>query len=157
MFECARVASLLRPTADLVRRGGQLFVGFPRTCRRSAARLADQGTQSSFLAYAHEDFVGAISAATQKRLDVLALHTATIGLGELAAMFEELDSGTTEHTKVPSRSPLLPPGRSRSTGQSARPGRSRRYTPTRGFTPEPPEGMGAAPYRRPAARPSLSK
>ncbi|GAB04199.1 putative zinc-containing alcohol dehydrogenase [Gordonia amarae NBRC 15530] len=63
--------------------------------------MADQGTHSRrSLAYAHEDFVGAISAITQKRLDVLALHTATIGLGELAAMFEELDSGTTEHTKV---------------------------------------------------------
>lgn len=103
VFECSGVAALLQSTAELVRRGGQLsLVGFPADL--SEVSYSDwqirEITVVGSLAYAHEDFVGAITAITQKRLDVLPLHTGTIGLSELTPMFDELDSGTTEHTKV---------------------------------------------------------
>lgn len=52
------------------------------------------------LAYNHEDFVGAIRAIASRRIDVATLHTGTVGLSELEAQLEELDSGRSPHTKV---------------------------------------------------------
>lgn len=102
-FECAGVASLLQPSAELVRRGGVLaLLGFP--LRDSTVSYADWQSRElrvvGSLAYNHDDFVGAMRAIAQRRVDVTPLHTGTIGLGQLGEMLEELDSGLSEHAKV---------------------------------------------------------
>ncbi|AYJ50472.1 zinc-dependent alcohol dehydrogenase [Rhodococcus sp. P1Y] len=103
LFECTGVASLLQPSAELVRRGGILsLLGYPGT--DSQVSYGDwqsrELTVIGSLAYSHEDFVGSMTAIAEKRIDVLSLHTGTIGLDGLTAMFDELDSGKSVHAKV---------------------------------------------------------
>jgi len=52
------------------------------------------------LAYNHEDFLGSMRAIADGSVDVTGLHTGTVGLGELAGLMDELDSGRTSHAKV---------------------------------------------------------
>ncbi|RRQ29240.1 alcohol dehydrogenase [Rhodococcus sp. Eu-32] len=103
LFECTGVAQLFQPSAELVRRGGILsLLGYPGT--DSQVSYGDwqsrELTVIGSLAYSHEDFVGSMTAIAEGRVDVLSLHTGTIGLGELTAMFDELDSGKSVHAKV---------------------------------------------------------
>ncbi|MFI7679164.1 zinc-binding dehydrogenase [Actinophytocola sp. NPDC049390] len=108
VYECAGVASLLQPTAELVRRGGILaLLGYP--LQESTVSYGDwqsrELTVIGSLAYNHEDFVGAMRAIAGGTLDVAALHTGTVGLTSLRDVLEELDSGRSEHAKV-----LVSPG-----------------------------------------------
>ncbi|SNT39664.1 zinc-dependent alcohol dehydrogenase [Rhodococcoides kyotonense] len=103
LFECTGVAQLFQPSAELVRRGGVLsLLGYPGT--DSQVSYGDwqsrELTVIGSLAYSHEDFVGSMTAIAEGRIDVLSLHTGTIGLDELTDMFDELDSGTSVHAKV---------------------------------------------------------
>ncbi|WP_086157058.1 zinc-dependent alcohol dehydrogenase [Streptomyces marincola] len=103
VFECAGVASLLQPSAELVRRGGVLaLLGYPLT--ESRVSYGDwqsrELTVVGSLAYNHEDFLGAMRAVAERRIDVAALHTGTIGLSGLGDMLEELDSGRSAQAKV---------------------------------------------------------
>lgn len=103
LFECAGVASLFQPSAELVRRGGTLaLLGFPLTT--STVSYGDwqsrELTVIGSLAYNHEDFVGTMRAIAERRIDVAALHTGTVGLSQLGGLLEELDSGESAHTKV---------------------------------------------------------
>ncbi|MFW6775388.1 zinc-dependent alcohol dehydrogenase [Nocardioides sp. CPCC 205120] len=103
LYECTGVAALLQPSAELVRRGGTLsLLGFPMT--DSTVSYGDwqvrELTVIGSLAYTHDDFLGAQRAIADGSVRVEGLHTGTIGLGELEAMFAELDSGATEHAKV---------------------------------------------------------
>lgn len=103
LYECAGVASLLQPSAELVRRGGTLaLLGFPLT--ESTVSYGDwqsrELTVIGSLAYGRQDFEGAMHAIVEKRLDVEALHTGTFGLSDLNNILEELDSGESEHAKV---------------------------------------------------------
>ncbi|ROO88613.1 (R,R)-butanediol dehydrogenase/meso-butanediol dehydrogenase/diacetyl reductase [Actinocorallia herbida] len=103
VFECAGVASLFQPSAELVRRGGTLaLLGFPLTT--STVSYGDwqarELTVIGSLAYNHDDFLATMQAIASRRLDVKALHTATIPLSGLREMLEELDSGASPQTKV---------------------------------------------------------
>lgn len=103
LFECSGVASLLQPSAELVRRGGTLaLLGYPGT--DSSVSYGDwqsrELTVVGSLAYTHSDFLGAMTLVAQGRIDVASLHTGTIGLDQLEPMFDELDSGHSTHTKV---------------------------------------------------------
>ncbi|HEX5532699.1 MAG TPA: zinc-binding dehydrogenase [Actinomycetales bacterium] len=103
VFECSGVPSLLQPTAELARRGGTLgLLGFP--LQESTVSYADwqmrELTVVGSLAYNHEDFIGAMRVIAEGRIDVDALHTGTFGLADLKDLLEELDSGTSQHTKV---------------------------------------------------------
>lgn len=102
-FECAGVAALLQPTAELVRRGGTLsLLGFPLT--ESSVSYGDwqsrELTVVGSLAYNHDDFIATMRVIAGGRVDVTPLHTGTIALAQLGDTLEELDSGTSEHTKV---------------------------------------------------------
>lgn len=102
-YECAGVASLLQPSAEMVRRGGTLaLLGFPLT--ESTVSYGDWQSRElrvvSSLAYLHDDFVGSIRAIAGGRLDVLPLHTGTVPLASLQEILEELDSGRSRHAKV---------------------------------------------------------
>ncbi|ANY25488.1 zinc-dependent alcohol dehydrogenase [Gordonia terrae] len=103
VFECSGVASLLQPSAELVRRGGTLaLLGYPGT--DSSVSYGDwqsrELTVIGSLAYTHSDFIGAMTLVAEGRIDLASLHTGTIGLGDLESMFAELDSGRSSHTKV---------------------------------------------------------
>ncbi|WP_209311404.1 zinc-dependent alcohol dehydrogenase [Streptomyces spiramenti] len=103
LFECAGVASLLQPSAELVRRGGTLaLLGFPLT--DSAVSYGDwqsrELTVIGSLAYNREDFLGTMRSIAERRIDVASLHTGTVGLSRLGDLLEELDAGDSAHTKV---------------------------------------------------------
>lgn len=103
VYECTGVASLLQPTAELVRRGGMLaLLGYP--LQESTVSYADwqsrELTVIGSLAYNHEDFLGTIRSIAGHRVDVATLHTGTVGLASLRDILEELDSGHSQHTKV---------------------------------------------------------
>lgn len=103
VYECAGVASLLQPSAELVRRGGILaLLGFPLDS--STVSYGDwqqrELTVIGSLAYGRQDFVGSMHAIAEKRIDVAPLHTGTFGLDNLKDVLEDLDSGQSEHTKV---------------------------------------------------------
>jgi (R,R)-butanediol dehydrogenase/meso-butanediol dehydrogenase/diacetyl reductase len=103
VYECTGVASLLQPSAQLVRRGGTLaLLGYP--LQDSTVSYADwqsrELTVVGSLAYNHEDFLGVMSLIREQRLDVEILHTGTVGLSWLRDTLEELDAGTSQHTKV---------------------------------------------------------
>ncbi|MCL8025039.1 zinc-dependent alcohol dehydrogenase [Nocardioides bruguierae] len=103
LYECTGAAALLQPSAELVRRGGTLsLLGFPMT--DSTVSYGDWQVRElrvvSSLAYLHEDFVGAVRSIADGSVAVAGLHTGTIGLSELAATMDELDSGRTSHAKV---------------------------------------------------------
>lgn len=103
VYECTGVASLLQPSAELVRRGGILaLLGYP--LQESTVSYADwqsrELTVVGSLAYNHEDFLGAMRSIAGGRVDVAALHTGTVGLTALSGILDEFDSGHSQHTKV---------------------------------------------------------
>lgn len=103
LYECTGVAGLLQSSAELVRRGGTLsLLGFPMSDSRVSYgdwQLRELTVIGS-LAYTRADFVGAMRAIADGAVRVDGLHTGTVGLGELAALMDELDSGRTTHAKV---------------------------------------------------------
>lgn len=103
LYECTGAAGLFQSSAELVRRGGTLaLLGFPMT--DSTVSYGDwqvrELTVIGSLAYNREDFLGAMRAIADGSVVVDSLHTGTIGLAELAATMDELDSGMTAHAKV---------------------------------------------------------
>ncbi|MET0491638.1 MAG: zinc-binding dehydrogenase [Actinoplanes sp.] len=103
LFECTGAAPLLQPSAELVRRGGTLaLLGFPLAS--STVSYGDwqirELTVIGSLAYTHADFAGALNAIAGGAVDVSPLHTGTVGLDELQATLELLDSGRSSHAKV---------------------------------------------------------
>lgn len=103
LYECTGVASLLQPSAELVRRGGTLsLLGFPMT--DSQVSYGDwqvrELTVVGSLAYTHDDFLGSMRAIADGSVEVTSLHTGTVGLDELGDLVAELDSGRTSHAKV---------------------------------------------------------
>lgn len=103
LYECTGAAPLFQPSAEMVRRGGTLsLLGFPMTT--SEVSYGDwqirELTVIGSLAYTHDDFLGAMRSIADGSVQVTSLHTGTIGLAELAATMDELDSGRTSHAKV---------------------------------------------------------
>ncbi len=103
LFECAGVASLLQPSAELVRRGGTLsLLGYPIT--ESSVSYGDWQSRElrvvGSLAYGHEDFLGAMRSIASGAVDVGPLITSTVGLAELPDVLTELGSGSTSQAKV---------------------------------------------------------
>ena len=103
LFECTGVASLLQPSARLVRRGGTLsLLGYPIT--DSSVSYGDWQSRElrvvGSLAYSHDDFLGAMRALASGAVDVGPLITGTVGLDGLSGVLDELGSGSTTHAKV---------------------------------------------------------
>ena len=103
LLECTGVASLLQPSAELVRRGGTLsLVGYPTDL--SEVSYADWVARElrvvASLAYLHEDFIGAMESIARGQVVVDPLITGTFGLAELPDVLTELGTGSTEHAKV---------------------------------------------------------
>lgn len=103
LYECTGAASLLQPSAELVRRGGTLaLLGYPMTT--SEVSYGDwqsrELTVIGSLAYTHSDFLGAMRALADGSVDAEPLITGTVTLDELPDLLAELDSGNTRHAKV---------------------------------------------------------
>lgn len=103
LFECTGVASLLQPSAELVRRGGTLaLLGYPIT--ESSVSYGDwqsrELTVVGSLAYNHEDFLGAMRSMASGAVDVGPLLTSTVPLADLGDVLTELGSGSTTQAKV---------------------------------------------------------
>ena len=103
LYECTGVAQLMQASAELVRRGGTLaLLGYPGTT--SVVSYPDwqsrELTVIGSLAYNHEDFTGAMLAIASGAVDVVSLHTRTVGLSELQAVLDELDTGASTDAKV---------------------------------------------------------
>jgi (R,R)-butanediol dehydrogenase / meso-butanediol dehydrogenase / diacetyl reductase len=103
LFECTGVASLLQPSAELVRRGGTLsLLGYPIT--ESSVSYGDWQSRElrvvGSLAYSHEDFLGAMRSIASGAVDVGPLITSTVGLADLPDVLTELGSGGTTQAKV---------------------------------------------------------
>lgn len=103
LFECTGVASLLQPSAELVRRGGTLsLLGYPTT--DSSVSYGDwqsrELTVIGSLAYNHDDFRGSMRSLASGAVEVTPLITATVGLDALAGVLEDLGSGDTTQAKV---------------------------------------------------------
>ena len=103
VFECTGVASLLQPSAELVRRGGTLsLLGYPIT--ESSVSYGDWQSRElpvvGSLAYTHEDFLGAMRSIASGAVDVDPLITSTVGLADLSDVLSDLGSGRTTQTKV---------------------------------------------------------
>lgn len=103
LFECTGVASLMQPSADLVRRGGTLsLLGYPTS--DSTVSYGDWQSRElrvvGSLAYSHEDFKGAMRALASGVVDVAPLITGTVGLDDLAAVLTDLSSANTAHAKI---------------------------------------------------------
>jgi (R,R)-butanediol dehydrogenase/meso-butanediol dehydrogenase/diacetyl reductase len=103
LFECTGVAKLLQPSAELVRRGGTLsLVGY--TAELSSVSYGDWVTRElrlvASLAYAHQDFLGAMAMLASRAVEIGPVVTGTVGLSELGAVLTDLRSGSTQHAKV---------------------------------------------------------
>jgi (R,R)-butanediol dehydrogenase / meso-butanediol dehydrogenase / diacetyl reductase len=103
LFECTGVASLLQPSAAMVRRGGTLsLLGYPIT--DSSVSYGDWQSRElrvvGSLAYNHEDFLGAMRSLASGSVDVGPLVTGTVGLDGLSGVLTDLGSGSTTHAKV---------------------------------------------------------
>ena len=103
VYECTGLAPLLQQSAKLLRRGGTLgLLGYPVIDSTvSYGYWQDRElTVIGSICYTHDDFAGAMQGIADGRLDVEPLHTGSFGLASLQTMFEELESGHSEHAKV---------------------------------------------------------
>lgn len=103
LYECTGAAGLFQASAALVRRGGTLaLLGFPSETSEVSYQdwqLRELRVVGS-IGYTHDDFLGAQRSIANGSVKVEGLHTGTIGLDDLAATLDELDSGKTSHAKV---------------------------------------------------------
>jgi (R,R)-butanediol dehydrogenase/meso-butanediol dehydrogenase/diacetyl reductase len=103
LYECSGVASLFQPSAELVRRGGQLsLLGFPMDSSQVSYGdwQARELTVIGSVAYNREDFAGAMRSIANGGVRVEPLITATIALSGLTDLLDDLDSGQSQHAKV---------------------------------------------------------
>ena len=96
VFECAGIPSTIDQSVGLARRGGVVsLVGLatlPATIS-PASWLVREVRLVASLGYLHEEFPVAMQLAADGRLQLEALHTGTVGLGELEPAFRRLLSG----------------------------------------------------------------
>lgn len=103
VYECAGVPATVQSAVDLARRGGRMsLIGLavgdaaisPRTWLTKEIQVA------AALGYSHEEFDMVMGYLADGRVDVDALHSATVGLDGLASALADLASGTSSQVKV---------------------------------------------------------
>jgi len=103
VYECVGRPDTVQAAVDLARRGGSMcLIGLasgsasidPITWLMKEIRV------TAALAYTHDEFDIAMGMIADGRVDVTSLHTATVGLDELAGTFEALAAGTSDDVKV---------------------------------------------------------
>jgi (R,R)-butanediol dehydrogenase/meso-butanediol dehydrogenase/diacetyl reductase len=103
VIECTGSPSLVPVAAALARRGGTLLLlGYPKGPVEVdlAAWMRTQLELRTSLAYQRHDFDVALDLISRGAVDVTALHTATIGLDELADLLGAMTAGRSAELKV---------------------------------------------------------
>lgn len=103
VYECVGRPFAIQSAVDLARRGGSMcLIGLADADATivPAVWLVKEISVTTALAYQRHEFEMAMGMIADGRVDVTALHTATVGLGELDAALADLGSGGSEHLKV---------------------------------------------------------
>jgi (R,R)-butanediol dehydrogenase / meso-butanediol dehydrogenase / diacetyl reductase len=103
LFECTGVAKILQPSAELVRRGGTLsLVGYTTELSQVSYgdRVARELRVVGSLAYADEDFLGAMQSLRDASGQGPAHRHECVGLDGLSDVLTDLGSGSTMQAKV---------------------------------------------------------
>lgn len=99
VFECAGIPATIDIAVSLCRRGGAVsLVGVPNapSTIQGAMWLVKEIQLTTSLGYQREEFDLMQGLVADGRIDLGALHTATVGLGELAGAFDALSSNPGE-------------------------------------------------------------
>jgi (R,R)-butanediol dehydrogenase/meso-butanediol dehydrogenase/diacetyl reductase len=103
VYECAGIGALVQTAVDFVRRGGHvMLIGYPLDHSEvdTVSWLHREVTVGASLGYTRQDFPRAMGLIADQRVDVLGLHSATVGLSGLAGVLEDLASGHSQQQKV---------------------------------------------------------
>lgn len=103
VYECAGIGSLVQTAVDFSRRGGSvMLVGHPvdHSLVDTVSWLHREVTVGTSLGYLRNDFPRAMGLIADQRIDVVRLHSATVGLHGLADVLEDLASGRSKQQKV---------------------------------------------------------
>jgi (R,R)-butanediol dehydrogenase/meso-butanediol dehydrogenase/diacetyl reductase len=103
VYECVGRPETVQTAIDHSRRGGKLcIIGLANSAVtiNPMTWLMKEVAVTSAMAYFHEDFETAMGMIADGRIELDALHTATIGLDELGDTLEMLSAGPTDQTKI---------------------------------------------------------
>ncbi len=103
VFECAGLAPLVQTAVDFTRRGGVMaMLGY--VAGEASVDIASWISKNirvvASVGFAREDLHHTMSLIADGRVKVSPLHTRTIGLSELDAVFADLAAGRADDTKV---------------------------------------------------------
>jgi (R,R)-butanediol dehydrogenase/meso-butanediol dehydrogenase/diacetyl reductase len=103
VYECVGRPFAIQAAVDLARRGGSMcLIGLADedAAITPAIWLVKEIAVTSSLAYLHEEFEMAMGMIADGRVDVMPLHSSTVGLADLDAALADLASGRSTQTKV---------------------------------------------------------
>lgn len=103
VYECVGQARTIQTAVDLTRRGGSMcLIGLAngKAEINPATWLIKEITVTAALAYVREEFDLVMSMMADGRYQTAPMHSATVGLHDLATMMEELASGHSSQIKV---------------------------------------------------------
>ncbi len=103
VYECAGRPDTIQSAVDLARRGGTVsMIGLANGSAtiNPAAWLVKEINFQTALAYRHEEFEMAMTMIADGRVDLDAMHSRTVGLGDLDAALADLGSGASADMKV---------------------------------------------------------
>ncbi len=103
VYECAGIPATVQSAVNMTRRGGRMcLIGLAigDASISPGAWLMKEIKVSAALGYTHEEFEMAMGYVADGRVDLDALHTATVGLDKLEEVLIDLGSGSSTQTKV---------------------------------------------------------
>lgn len=103
VYECAGIPATVQSAVDLTSRGGRMcLIGLASGDAQMSPRswLMKEIAVTAALGFTHEEFDMVMSYVADGRVDLDALHSGTISLGDLGPTLADLANGTSQHTKV---------------------------------------------------------
>jgi (R,R)-butanediol dehydrogenase/meso-butanediol dehydrogenase/diacetyl reductase len=103
VYECAGVSSALQSAVDLARRGGTVsLIGLASSdaLTKPGEWLRKEINVSASLGYTHEEFEMSMSYVAESKINLEAIHTGTVPLGDIGKAFTDLSSGTSGELKI---------------------------------------------------------
>lgn len=103
VFECVGRPDAIQDAVDRARRGGKVcLIGMAESAAtiHPASWLVKEVALTAALAYLHEEFDMVMGMMADGRFSTSLLHTSTVSLTELSAVFADLSSGASRQIKV---------------------------------------------------------
>ncbi|MDG2352481.1 MAG: alcohol dehydrogenase catalytic domain-containing protein [Acidimicrobiales bacterium] len=103
VYECAGVSPALQSAVDLARRGGTVsLIGLASSdaLTKPGEWLRKEINVSASLGYTHEEFEMSMSYVAESKINLEAIHTGTVPLGDIGKAFTDLSSGTSGELKI---------------------------------------------------------